>query len=245
MDKDRHSISVIMPAYNEEPDLEDAVARTCETFRSLALDFEVIIVNDHSADRTGAIADKLAAERPDVHAYHHETNLGAGGAFRTGVAHATKDYVIFIPVDNPLEPEDVEAYLPRIGTCDIVVGVRDGRVGYTPFTRFGSFMYSRVLLPLFFNLGISDPNWIQAYRRSIFTEQGIRIDHPGMFFVAEILIQARRKRLLIAEVPARMRPRPHGKPTCFRLSAMWKTFRAMLAFFWQTRTRRDDEQRPS
>lgn len=223
-------ISVIMPAYNEEAGIEDAVARTLDTFHALGLDFEIVIVNDHSADGTAAVADALAARRDEVRAYHHERNQGAGGAFRTGVGHAVKDYVIFIPVDNPLTPEDLAVYLPHMAEADIVVGVRDRRVGYSMSARIGSFVYSRILLPLFFDIGVKDPNWIQLYRRAVFTEHGIRIMHTGIFFVAEILIQARRKGLRIVEVPARMRPRVHGKPTCFRYSAMWRTFRDMVEF---------------
>ena len=228
-------ISVIMPAYNEEPCLADAVATTLKTFDALGIPFEIIVVNDHSADRTGAIADTMASENAWIRAFHHETNLGIGGAFRTGVAHARHDYVILIPADNPLSVEDMAVYLPQLGAADVIVGVRERRVGYTITARIGSFVYSRILLPLLFDIGVRDPNWIQLYRRNIFTESGVRIDHTGIFFFAEVLIQARRKGLSIAQVPAYMRPRVYGTPTVFRYRTMWRTFRDMMSFYRHTR----------
>lgn len=227
-------VSIIMPAFNEEPGLDDAVVKTLDTFDALAIPFELIVVDDASADRTGAIADELAARHVPVRAFHHEQNLGIGGAFRTGIAQARHEYIILIPVDNPLSVDDMAVYLPHMGAADIIVGVREKRAGYTLSARIGSFVYSRILLPLLFDIGVSDPNWIQLYRRRVFTESGIRIEHTGIFFFAEVLIQARRKQLSIVQVPAYMRPRIHGTPTVFRYRTMWRTFRDMLSFYRHT-----------
>lgn len=224
-----------MPAFNEEPGLSEAVVKTLDTFCALAIPFELIVVDDASADRTGGIADELAARHAPMRAFHHEKNLGIGGAFRTGVAQARHEYVILIPVDNPLSVEDMAVYLPQLGAADIIVGVRARRAGYTPSARIGSFVYSRILLPLLFDIGVSDPNWIQLYRRRIFTESGIRIEHTGIFFFAEVLIQARHKGLSIVQVPAYMRPRVHGTPTVFRYRTMWRTFRDMVSFYLDAR----------
>lgn len=228
-------IAVIMPAYNEQDGIESAVAATIESFREAGLDFEIILVDDHSSDDTPLLADRLAAEAQEVRVFHHAANLGAGGAFRTGIEQTTREFVIFVPVDNPLSCEDLAPYLSNLDGHDIVVGVRDRRVGYTFMARVGSFVYSRVMLPLLFGLRVKDPNWIQTYRRAVFTEHGIRINHTGIFFPAEILIQAQRKGLRLCEVPARMKLRVHGRATCFRPSSMWKAFRDMMDFYWTTR----------
>lgn len=229
------SVAVIIPAYNEEDGLEGAVSETIATFERAGADFEIILVNDHSSDSTPALIDQLAAGNAKVRAFHHAANTGAGGAFRTGIAQTTREFVIFVPVDNPLSAEDLAPYLANAAHNDIVVGVRERRVGYTPMARIGSYVYSRILLPLVFRLRVTDPNWIQLYRRAIFTEHGIRITHTGIFFPAEILIQAQRQGLRLCEIPARMRLRVHGKATCFRFSSMWKAFRDMMDFYWKTR----------
>jgi glycosyltransferase involved in cell wall biosynthesis len=231
------TISAVIPAHNEEETLEKSVRLTCDSLRALGLDFEAIVVDDHSTDRTGAIADALAAGIPNVTAVHHDRNTGVGGAFRTGIGRATKEFVIFVPVDNPLEPRDIEAYLSRMAVCDIVVGSRAERVGYTPLAAFASFVYNRILVPLLFNIGISDVNWIQVYRRSLFADRIIEFKNDRIFFLVEILVLARRRQLIIAEVPAKMKKRMYGKPTCSRPSTMLLTLRDMLQFFREIRRR--------
>lgn len=227
----RPSLSILMPAYNEEPGLEAAVLECLETCRGIDLRFELIIIDDCSEDRTREIADRLAENHPEVRVCHHGSNRGAGAGIRTGLQAAAMDYIIFIPVDNPFSPEDLAPYLPHMGKADIIAGIREKRVGYPPLARCASFIYSRILIPLLFRLDIEDPNWVQMYRRSIFSEQGIRIDYDGIFFTAAILVQAKRKGLVIVSVPARMKRRMYGKATCFRFSAMWKTLKDMIGFY--------------
>ncbi len=228
---DQDSISIIIPAYNEEQGLEKAVFHTWDSFHSLGLDFEIIIVDDKSTDHTGEIADSVAACHTNVCIVHHELNKGIGGAFRTGIDRATKEFVIFVPVDNPLDADDIEAYLKRMKVCDIVVGSRAERVGYTRFAYFASLIYNRILVPLLFNIGVSDVNWIQVYRRRLFSERIINFKNDRIFFLVEILVLAKRQNLIIAEVPAKMKRRIYGKPTCARPAMMVLTFLDMLTFF--------------
>lgn len=227
----KYSISAIIPAYNEERNIEKVILHTMETFQTLSFDFEIIIVDDSSTDRTGEIVNEIAGRSPNVHAFHHEKNLGSGGAFKTGIVHAEKDYVIFVPADNPLDVEDMKAYLPRMDVCEIVVGFRIERVGYSRFARFASFTYNRILIPLLFNIGINDVNWISIYRRNLFTDGTITFNSTSLFWLVEILIRARRKHLIVAEVPARMKKRMYGRATNTRFSVMFQTFTEMIRFF--------------
>jgi glycosyltransferase involved in cell wall biosynthesis len=230
-----YGVSVVMPAYNEEPAVRQAAARTLDAMRSVGCPFELILVDDKSLDRTGETIDALAAEHAEIRAFHHEVNLGVGGAVRTGIARARRELILFIPVDNPLEAEEIRAFLRAIADADIVVGARPERVGYTRFARFASFVYSRVLLRGLFSLPVSDPNWIPMYRSHVFSKHGVRIRHTGIFFLPEILIQAQHKGLRIREIPVRMRARAHGKATCFRLTTMARAFRDMMEAFWSRR----------
>ena len=231
MKNERHSVSVIIHAYNEEQSIESSVFQTKKTFEELDLVFEIIIVNDNSADRTGEIAEDLAEHYSNIHCFHNEKNSGIGGAFKTGINHATKEYVMLVPVDNPMDIEDMKNYLQRMDVCDIVVGVRSSRVGYTLFASFASFIYNRVLVPLLFNIGVSDVNWIQIYKKKLFLEDVLSFNSTGIFFFVELLVRARMKLLIIAEVPSKMKPRLHGKATSGRIMVMIQTFINMISFF--------------
>jgi dolichol-phosphate mannosyltransferase len=227
------SISVIMPAYNEELSIRSAVCQNIETFSSRELDFEILIIDDKSIDGTRKLGDELAKEFPSVHCFHHQINEGPGGAFRTGVKKATKEFLIFVPFDNPLTVGDLDGYLPRLGVCDIIVGVRVARVGYSAIAHFASFFYNRIMIPLLFNVGISDVNWIQIYRRCYFEDGTLNISNTRIFFLVEILVQAKEKQLIVAEIPSRMKKRLYGMPTCSRFSTMWVTFFDAMRFFWK------------
>ncbi len=237
---DLNSISIIIPAFNEEQGLERSVCCTWNSFHVLGLEFEIIIIDDKSTDGTAGIADAIAATQDNIFAVHHVENKGIGGAFRTGIEHATKEFVIFVPVDNPLGTDDIEAYLKHMGSSDIVVGSRAERVGYTRFAYLASMAYNRILIPLLFNVGISDVNWIQVYRRRLFSERIIDFKNDRIFFLVEILVLARRKNLVITEVPARMKRRIHGTSTCARPSMMISTLLDMVAFFRQIHRRDND-----
>lgn len=231
MNNGGYSISIIIPAYNEEPAIESSVLKSREAFESLGLDYEIIIVDDKSADGTGDIADSLVRRFSNIKCLHHQSNTGIGGAFKTGIGQACKEYVMLVPVDNPIDVQYFASYMPRMGVCDIIVGVRIERVGYSMFARFASFVYNRILIPLLFNIGIGDVNWIQIYRRNLFSENVIIFDSMGIFFLVEILIRAKRKRLIVAEVPARMSSRMYGRATNTRFGVMLRTLHDMFRFF--------------
>lgn len=236
MSSSLYSISVIVPAYNEERNLESAILHTINTFQSLeGIDYEIIIVDDKSSDNTGEIAKNIAGRYPVVRYLRHEANQGSGVAFRTGIANATKDYVMFVPVDSPIDPEDMKSYLPRMNICDIVVGYRVERVGYSRLALFNSFVYNRILIPLLFNIGITDVNWVQLYRRRLFSDGIISFGNSRIFFFVEILVKARRRGLIIAEVPSRMKKRMYGSPTHTRLSIIMCTLWDMFRFFFASR----------
>ena len=89
------------------------------------------------------------------------------------------------------------------------------------------------MIPLLFNIGISDVNWIQVYRRSHFINGTLSIGDSKIFFLVEILVKAKQNKLIIAEIPSKMRRRLYGMPTCSRFSVMWRTFWDAIKFFWQ------------
>ena len=80
-------LSVVMPAHNEEPNIEAVVHSCLEILPGLVRDFEVVVVDDGSRDATPEILDQLAAEDSRVVALHHEVNRGYGDALMTGFNH--------------------------------------------------------------------------------------------------------------------------------------------------------------
>ena len=106
-----NSLSVVVPAYNEERNLEGTIQNIWLAAKALPGPFEVVIVNDRSSDRTGEIADKLAARDPRIRVIHNAVNLGFGGSYKRGLAEARMACVVMIPGDDAYpEPSLVEIF---------------------------------------------------------------------------------------------------------------------------------------
>lgn len=123
------SISAVLPALNEEENIETATTRMAEVLQSLPLrDWEIIIVNDGSIDRTGEIADRLASQAPErIRVFHHNPNLGYAEALKTGFTNARGQLIFYTDSDNQFDVRELKTLLPLIEDADIVRDVEIGR----------------------------------------------------------------------------------------------------------------------
>src|SRR5713101_6316798 len=129
------TISAVLPAYNEEENIETATKRVAEVLRSLDFrDWEVIVVDDGSADETGQIADRLAAEDPEhIRVFHHNPNRGYAEALKTGFGSARCQLMFFTDSDNQFDVRELRNLMPAIEEAHIVCGFRIYR--FVPLTR--------------------------------------------------------------------------------------------------------------
>jgi glycosyltransferase involved in cell wall biosynthesis len=228
------ALSVVVPAYNEEALLDEAVRRLRRTLDELRIPSEIIIVNDGSRDRTAAIADQLASELPGVIACH-QANQGIGGAFRTGAERAAGEYLILWPADMPADPADFIPFAAQFGRADVIVGVRRARVGYNPLMLFNSWAYPRLVASLF-DLRLRDVNWIHAYRREQFAK--IRLTQRGIPMLVETLVRLRDVGATFVEIDVEMKARLGGVPSASRVRVMWRTLTGLFSLWrsWRAET---------
>jgi dolichol-phosphate mannosyltransferase len=138
-------ISVIMPALNEELSLPHAVSNVLEGFERFSLDGELIIVNDGSRDRTGAIAAGLADRFGSVHVLHHSSPQGIGSAFRDGLQLACGELVVYIPGDGEIDAAEIFRYIPLMTDVDLVVPYVQNPEIRRWSRRFLSSWYTRIM----------------------------------------------------------------------------------------------------
>lgn len=228
------TLSIVLPAFNEEPSLSDCVRHLRSSLEQLGCRHEIIIVDDGSCDRTPEIADELARLLPAV-VVIHQANQGIGGAFRSGAKTAKGGHVILWPADMLAEPADLAPYCLNLGTSDVVVGVRRFRVGYNPLMRLNAWIYPRLVRALF-SLNIPDVNWIHAYRTSLL--QRIQLTQRGIPMLVEILVRLRDLGATFTLIDVEMKARQHGKPSAARWRVMFRTLRGLLAFWFIWRKER-------
>lgn len=114
-------VSIIIPAYNEAAVIGDVVQRVIDRLTAQGLTFEVLVVDDGSADETGAMAMAAGAT-----VFTHPYNIGNGAAVKTGIRQARGEYLVMLDGDGQHAPEDIPLLLEQLGPYDMVVGARDG-----------------------------------------------------------------------------------------------------------------------
>lgn len=204
---DRPGISFFFPACNEEETVEALTRKALDVLPTLTEDWEIIIVNDGSTDRTGEIADRLAREVPRVRVVHHPVNAGYGRALRSGFAESKKDLVFYTDGDLQFDVAELALLVPKIREADIVSGYKLHRAD-DPSRKVVSFVYNG-LLRLFFGLRVRDVNCgFKLYRREIF--DAIDLKSTRGLIDAEVLLKAEAAGYTIVQVGVHHYPRRHG-----------------------------------
>jgi glycosyltransferase involved in cell wall biosynthesis len=225
---ERKSISFVLPAYNEEDNIEKAVASIVEAADGLPIeDYEVIVVNDGSGDKTGEIIDRLKQENPHVRPIHHPRNLGYADALRTGFTGARHNLVFYTDSDLQFDVREVKNLLPAIEDYDIVMGFRIYR--YDPLSRLILAWGYNLVARTIFRLRVRDIDCaFKLFRREVFDV--IEIRSKKFFVDTEILAKARYHGFRMTEIGVRHYPRAGGQSTV-RPSHVLSTLRE-LAKMW-------------
>jgi len=227
------SVSVIIPAYNEEAIIQNAVKSALDILAASDADFEIIVVNDGSQDSTGRILDDAFAGEQHIKIFQKQINQGFGSAIRSGVKLATKEYIFCVPADSPLTPDLYDAFSGYAPLADVLVSYRRVKVGYSFRRHLNSFVYHK-LVSILFSMNLRDYNWIHMYHRKIFDEGKIEIEYNGIFMLAEILIKAKRAGFSFYEFEVEQKERLTGIATASKLTAILKTLAEILSFRYRT-----------
>jgi len=221
------SLSIVLPAYNEEANVERAVEQVSRVARELGMDYEIILVNDGSADRTGEIAHELEGRIPNYRLVEHYPNRGYGGSLKAGFKAATKELIAFVPADNQFDFGEIAALLEALDGADIVSGYRAQRED--PFVRrLNAFGWNTLVSVLFGRLCRDIDCGFKLFRREILDH--VTIESNGAMIDTEFLAGARARGYRIAEVPVTHLPRVGGEATGANFKVIAKAFRDLALF---------------
>ncbi len=221
-------ITVVLPAYNEEENIERQVRAVDETLRALRFDdYEILVVDDGSADRTRAIVEALGAELPKLELRAHEANRGYARALRTGFTTAAMPLVFYTDSDNQFDVREIKNLLASIDDYDIVCGFRIYR--FDPFSRLVASWGYNLLVRILFRIRVRDVDCaFKLFRRDVFDR--IHVESKRFFVDTEILAKASKLKLRVTEIGVRHFPRTAGRSTV-RVSHIWHTLRE-VASMW-------------
>lgn len=219
------SLSVVIPAYNEEGNLTKLVNETVKEARKVCKDFEIVIVNDGSKDKTSEVAHSLARTYKEVRTIDHKKNQGVALAWRTGVTSAKKDIILYIEGDGQQPFKDQYELLKKIKDYDLVLGYRSFRFDYSKFRLAMSYGYLFLIFALF-GLRYKDVGWSQAYRRKIFDKIEMKSVTP--FFDTEVVIKARRLGFRVTEARSYYHKRESGVTKYGNTKTAWIIFKEIV-----------------
>ena len=206
-------LSFFFPARDEELNVEPMVERALAVLPAYADRLEVIVVDDGSTDRTGAIADELAARDGRVRVVHHRPGRGYGGAVRAGLVAATQPFVFFTDGDQQFDVADFGLLAAALAPdVDAVIGYRL-TLEYGLWHRIVSRVYNLAIRILFAG------NWrdvdcaFKLFRAEVFRRVPLdRVRSNGAFFSPELLVSLRTRGIRMRQVGIPHHRRMHHEP---------------------------------
>lgn len=235
--EDCHSISIVLPAYNEEAVIGATLEQVLNVMVRWGEDFEVIVVNDGSTDRTGFIVAAVMEVEPRVRMVTHEHNAGYGAALVDGFAAATKELTFFMDSDGQFDIHDLEGFFPLIEQYDAILGYRIDRQD-TWVRKLNAWGW-KMLVWMVFRLSVRDVDCaFKLYRAKFFAEH--RLETRGAMINTEILYKFRRAGYTYTEVGVRHLPRRGGKATGAKPAVIVRAFREM--FFYACKWHKEEKR---
>ena len=222
------SLSVVIPAYNEAPNVAQAVRNVSHVLQEMKSEHEIIVVNDGSQDRTGDIVRELQASTPNLKLVEHFPNRGYGGALKAGFAAATRDLIAFAPADNQFDFGEIRRLLDRLTPDVVLVSGRRVDRKDSLIRKFNGFGWNTAVRLLFGYLIKDIDCGFKVFRRDILGR--IHVESDGAMIDTEMLAELRARGYKLAEVPVTHLPRLAGSPTGANLKVVLRAFRDLFRF---------------
>jgi len=223
---------VVVPCYNEAGNIEKVVGIILSELEQLTADFEIIIINDGSADNTGELADKLVLGDNRVRVIHHEENRGYGGSIKSGYYAATKELVCLFPGDGQFDIRELGKLLPLMDRVDIAATYRIDR--RDPFHRkVNQFLYNTAIAVLF-GVRLRDIDCgFKLMKSKIF--RIVKLDSVGALIDAEFYFKSRRKGFTYEQIGVHHYPRTAGASTGAKLYVIFHAAYEIVRYWLEIR----------
>jgi glycosyltransferase involved in cell wall biosynthesis len=218
------SLSIVLPCYDEEPNVAAAVAEADAAGSQFATEHEIIVVDDGSRDRTRAIADSIAAVNPRVRVVAHERNRGYGAAVRSGIVASRSEWVLLTDADLQFDLSELRFLLPLACDNDLVAGYRLDRAD--PVARRLAAHAWNQLMRRTFRVGVRDVDCAFKLVRRDLLEQ-IPLTSGGAMISTELVARIVAAGAVVREVGVHHRPRVAGEQSGANPLVVLRAFREL------------------
>lgn len=234
------SLSLVLPAYNEEENIGEVTQVALATLPRYVDQFQIIVVDDGSRDRTADIVLGLARHDDRVRLIRHDRNRGYGAALATGFRATTGDFVMFMDADRQFDINDLRLLTPFAADYDIVAGFRMER--NDPLHRRVFAETFNVAVRVLFGVHMRDIDCaFKLFRGDLL--RSIPLSAPGALINTEIQAKARRQKARVQQVGVHHYPRVAGSPTGGNPRVIVRAMGETLVLWWKMRFYRPPRRR--
>ena len=230
-EKSKPSISVFFPVFNDWGTIGSLVISTINVLSEVSEDYEIILVNDGSDERTCEIVEKLERSFKKIRVIHHEENRGYGGALKSGIASAAKEYIFYTDSDAQYDPAELVLLLERMEEgVDVVNGYKIRRAD--PIHRKITGRVYHWIAKLSFGLVVRDVDCdFRLMRKKIFDR--VELESDSGVICVEMIKKIQMAGFKIVEVPVHHYFRLSGKSQFFNFVRVFNVVMGLGRMWWK------------
>lgn len=230
----KESVTVIVPAYNEEKNIVDAIDNVNSALNKFISDYEILIFDDGSKDKTGEIADKLAKENKRIKVIHNLQNRGLGYNYIKGIELASKEFLIMIPGDNDFPSKEIRFILDHINKADIIIPYYSNEKSARSFSRLFISKVFIHLMNILMGLDLKCYTSVALHKTKLVKQMNVTTH--SFAYQSEILSKLLKLGYSFMEIGVRHTgEREYGKTKMFNIKNFIGIFKTILYLFFVIR----------
>lgn len=222
------AISVIIPALNEEKNIASAIENVLSAIGNNFSDYEIIVFDDNSSDKTRDIVEKVTAKNKKIRLIHNEKTMGFGYNYRKGVELARLEYISMIPGDDEISADSIDEMYRAIGKADIVVPYTLNYRARPLLRRLISFTFTKTL-NFIFNQKLNYYNGPVIHRRELI--RSVALSTNSFAFQAEALVKLIKSGHSYKQVGMLLKERRYGRSKAFRIKNILGVLKTIVILF--------------
>lgn len=227
------SLSIIIPAYNEEENIQGTLENVSKALQTSQIkDFEVLVIDDGSKDRTAQIVTQCEAKYPGVRLVKNPKNIGFGASYRVGVMEAKKEFTVMVHGDNAWEADTLGEFFSQLGKAKVIIGYTKDMLKSRTLSRTIISKTFTFLMNMITQYYLKYYNGLQIHPSE--TLKTMKIVSSGYAFQPEVLIKSLRINKDYVEVGMYLTERMKGESKAFRLKNILEV---LQSFFYLAKVR--------
>lgn len=231
------SVSLVIPMYNEELNIEHAVLASIESLEKYSREWEIIIVNDASTDASPRIVARMSAEEPRIRVVTHERNRKLGATIRSGFSAATKELVFYMDADIPFDPDVLGRAVRAMNMtgAHMIAAYRHDRTMEGLKRGIYTLVYNW-LIGILFGWPHRDINFsFKLMKREIL--EAIELRSEGSLIDAELVVKAKNRGFVIQQIGIDYFPRTRGESHLGSIGVVVKILKELVRLYPEMRRR--------